>query len=512
MPSLATPHWLRRAAVRTALAVGVVVATIVVVPAQTTRPRARASGFQPNVIVFVTDDQTVGTWGAMPNTYRQIVQKGVEFRRGYVSNPLCCPSRAAILTGGYSHTTGVYSNRGNHGGFRAFYENGLESGTMASYLDATYQTALFGKYLNGYANYTADVLDVPGYVPPGWDEWQALYENNSKYYNYRLSVNGDLVKYENRPADFSTDVIGRRLRDWLDPSDGDGRDPSQPFFAYVAPASPHGPTLASSRYGDDERFLALPAYHSPAVDEADVRDKPTYIERLPRISDSGLRGLQIRWQHQFQSLYSFDRQIGRTMDSLRSQHLLANTLIIFLSDNGQTTGEHRWDYKLVPYERSVRVPFAIRYDRLGSGLVDDRNLVMNADVFSTVMDLTLGPTWVAPTPVDGLSLRGAISGTQTNPLRPSILLENRYYARNHHLSVPTYCGIRTPRWKYVVYSASAVDPTLVSGSEDHELYDLALDPFELRNVASKRPRVAARLRSKLAQLCVPTPPGWTVEW
>ena len=98
---------------------------------------------------------------------------------------------------------------------------------------------------------------------------------------------------------------------------------------------------------------------------------------------------------------------------MRAQHQLANTVIIFLSDNGQTFGDHRWRYKRVPYERSIWVPFAIRYDRLdGGSAIDRHDRVMSADVFATVMDLTLGPSWVAPTPVDGLSLRRAIAGTQ----------------------------------------------------------------------------------------------------
>ena len=486
---------------------------LAIVPACTARPVVHASTRHPNVIVFVTDDQTLGTWAAMPETLRRIVRKGVEFRRGYVSNPVCCPSRATILTGGYSHTTGVYSNGGRHGGFRAFFNNGMESRTLASYLDPAYETALFGKYLNHYSSYASQALDQPGYVPPGWDEWQAFYENNSEYYDYRLNVNGRIVPYGHRPSDFSTDVIGQRLRDWLDPTDGDGRDPSQPFFAYVTPAAPHGQELASRRYGDDERFLDLPTYRSPAVDEADVRDKPTYIRRLPRLGRAGLRQVQQRWMHQFQSLYSLDRQIGMTLDTLREQHLLADTAIMVISDNGQTTGEHRWRYKLVPYERSIRVPFVVRYDRIDGGTsVDEHSLVMNADVFATVMDLALGPGWETPTPVDGLSLRQAIAGTQTTPLRPAILLENLYYDRREHPSVPTYCGIVTRRWKYVVYSPPAADPTLVGGPEDHELYDLARDPFELRNVASQRPSIAARYRAKLAHLCDPRPPGWAVAW
>ena len=96
-------------------------------------------------------------------------------------------------------------------------------------------------------------------------------------------MNGRVIPYGSAPQDYSTDVVGARLRDWLDTSDGDGRDPTQPFFAYVAAFSPHGPADASVAYHDGQRFQDLPPYRSPAVNERDVSDKPSYIQALPRL-------------------------------------------------------------------------------------------------------------------------------------------------------------------------------------------------------------------------------------
>jgi len=465
----------------------------------------------PNILVIVTDDQTVGTWNAMPQTDHRIVQRGVDFTHAFASNPMCCPSRAAILTGGFSTHSGVYSNGGPYGGMRAFNENGDEQRSLGALLDPTYETAIFGKYLNGYAAYAKSGL-TRGYAPPGWDEWQVQYENNGAYYDYRLNVNGRIVRYGHTPKDYSPEVIGGRLRDWLDPSDGDGRDPSQPFFAMYTPFAPHGPPTPSARYGDDRRFANMPAFTSPALNEADVSDKPTYIRNLPLLGSKRLTSDQVAQRRPLEALYSVDRQIGLTLDQLKQQRVLHNTMIVVLSDNGTSMGEHRWTYKLVPYERSIGVPMAIRFDPLTrSPRVERRQLVTTADVFSTVMAVAR-PGWAPDWPVDGVSLTGLLAGPQPRPIRPAVLLQNLFLDRLGQVDVPTYCGIRTRRWKYVVYSPTPAEPALVDGRQDVELYDLRHDPYELHNIAGDRPLVAQRLRSELQRLCRPTPPGWSVRW
>ena len=119
--------------------------------------------FRPNIVLVLTDDQRWDTVSAMPNVTNRLVRPGVDFRNAFASNPLCCPSRVSILTGRYSHSTGVFSNRPPHGGFASFRDRA----TIATRLRAAgYRTAYMGKYLNGYANNT--------YVPPGWDRWLAF--------------------------------------------------------------------------------------------------------------------------------------------------------------------------------------------------------------------------------------------------------------------------------------------------------------------------------------------------
>ena len=134
---------------------------------QATSPRGaplHAPGGQSgpsNVVLILTDDQRWDTLWAMPTVTREIADRGITFANGFVSNPLCCPSRASILTGQYSHSTGVYTNHGGDlsGGFRAFRDRS----TIATWLhEVGYRTAMYGKYLNGY---------TASYVPPGWDTW-----------------------------------------------------------------------------------------------------------------------------------------------------------------------------------------------------------------------------------------------------------------------------------------------------------------------------------------------------
>ena len=128
---------------------------------------AAAAG-RPNILVIVTDDQRVETLAAMPHVRKELRADGSSFRNAFVPNSLCCPSRASILTGLHSHTTGVFDNVAPHGGFSAF-DDRLSIATVLD--DEGYRTAFFGRYLNGYVGATYDNWS---YVPPGWDRWFAV--------------------------------------------------------------------------------------------------------------------------------------------------------------------------------------------------------------------------------------------------------------------------------------------------------------------------------------------------
>ena len=151
--------------------------------ARRSRRSSRSPSIRPNVVLVVTDDQRADSMWVMPVVRRLIGGHGVRFSNAVVSNPFCCPSRATILTGLYSHRTRVYGNGGNTG-VGTFARSGAERVTIATALDrAGYRTGLFGKYLNDYDSRR------PATCPPGWDRWFIVLGENGAYFNYRTFDN-----------------------------------------------------------------------------------------------------------------------------------------------------------------------------------------------------------------------------------------------------------------------------------------------------------------------------------
>jgi len=445
-----------------------------------------ASPTKPNIILIVTDDQRFDSLFAMPHVSTELMQRGITFRRGFVSNPLCCPSRAAILTGGYSHTTGVYTN-GNSppepGGWQAFHDNGDEDGTIALALQkAGYRTALLGKYFNNY----------PGGVPPGWNVWASFagLKNGGAYYDYSLyekDVGGTRIEeYGSDPSDYSTTVLNNKAMTFLRST-----SPATPFFLYVAPFAPHGGIVPAP---SDKGSYA--GYRQPlpeSFNERDVSDKPSYIRVLDPIRK---REVRKQFRLQYEALQAVDRMVDHIVRYLASTGRLQDTAITFISDNGINRGEHRWEGKSVPYEESIRVPFVVRYDpmtgpRAGSA---SNAFVANVDLAPTFAELA------GDTPFQGV---GSVDGTSFVPLLDGSRYSTRSNLLLEHLHepiklVPSFCGLRTPGRLYVRYA---------SGFE--ELYRLDSDPHELRNVANQAPAEVAALRQITETECSPPPPGYT---
>lgn len=285
--------------------------------------RAQTSG-PPNIILIVTDDQRFDTLRVMPEVRRLLVARGMTLRRAIVTNPLCCPSRASIFTGRYSHTTGVYTNVAPIGGWSAFQPS--ESNTIATALhEAGYRTALIGKYINGYGGEAA-------YVPPGWDRWFAM-TGPGHFFNYTVyDDTRGFVRYGSRPKNYSTDVFRRQAVSFIQ-----GAPQGTPLFLVVTPFAPHAPAKAAPRH--EGTFASAPVRLGPAVNEADVSDKPTYIASRPVDSFSAVR---MRTRDQWESLLAVDELVSRIMTALADTGRQNNTLVIFTSDNGLSNREHRW--------------------------------------------------------------------------------------------------------------------------------------------------------------------------
>lgn len=434
-------------------------------------PRER--GDRPDVVQILTDDQRWDTLAEMPIVEEDLVGHGISFERGYVSNPLCCPSRASILTGRYSHSNGVYTNQNGqpYGGFRAFDDRS----TVATWLDeAGYRTAMLGKYFNGYEG---------PYVPPGWDRWFATYRNGA-FYDYLATDDGTVKTYGSDPTEYGTTVLAGEAVRFIESTPRD-----TPLFMYFAPHAPHEPAMPAP--GDRRAYTDLQPWRPRSYDEADVSDKPEYIRNQARLD--AVKGAQIDEfrRSQLASLMGVDRAVGTIVDTLEETDRLANTMIVFTSDNGMLWGEHRWGTKLVPYEESIHMPFVVRFDAMIPSPRTDDRLVLNIDLAPTFADLAN----VSTRREDGMSLVPLFGGEAT-PWRTDFLLEHMQHSTG---GVPTYCGVHSERYVYVRYRTG-----------EQELYDLERDPAQMANLVGHDgyARIRRELRQRLGELCDPPPTGY----
>jgi arylsulfatase A-like enzyme len=419
---------------------------------------------------------------AMPRTRALIGDRGVRFTRSIVSLSQCCPSRTTLLTGRYAHNHGVLSIVPPFGGF----ERLDSSETLAVWLQrAGYATVMLGKFLNRYG-----VRD-PREVPAGWTEWHALVDPATyRYYGYAFNDDGALTRFGEAAADYQTDVVTERAEEVVRRRAAS----DQPFFLWTAYLAPHngGPRepddppgtyspVPAPRHRNAFTHLRLPRRTS--FDEADVSDKPRGIRRRPRLAPARRAALREVVQQRRESLLAVDEGVERIVGALRDAGELDDTLIVFTSDNGYMTGEHRVATgKVLPYEPSIRVPLEMRGPGVAPGSRRSQ-LVWNGDIAPTILKAT-GAT--APWTTDGASLWPIIRDPAYDAHR-SILIESP----PRHSGAARFTGLRTRNALYVEH-----------GTGERELYDLRHDPAELRNLA-RRARVSARqgaLGRRLARL------------
>jgi N-acetylglucosamine-6-sulfatase len=429
---------------------------------------------RPNVLVIETDDQTRGSIRVMDNVRALIGDKGARFKHSFVNYSLCCPSRATFLTGQYAHNHHVVDNSPPDGGFSRF-ESLHANNNLAVWLqDAGYHTALIGKYMNGY--------DQRLLVPPGWSEWYA--SGNQAVYDYRLNENGTFVYYGYQPADFKQDVLTRKAVGFVNRR----APPARPFFLWLTYTAPHWGGLPDPNPPKNCRGTATPApRHAHAFDskplpkppnfnEPHVSDKPAAIRRHPLLNTDQIADIQRMYRCQLESLLSVDEGVKRVVQALVANRELANTLLIFTSDNGFFNGAHRiFREKQHIYEESIRVPLQMRGPGIPQG-VTIRRLAINADLAPTIVDVANATPGLV---MDGRSLIPVVQN-------PSIA-----QGRELLIEEPTFKAIRTPRYMYAEHN-----------SGEKELYDLQNDPFELqsRHNASLYASVKAQLAARLSQL------------
>jgi N-acetylglucosamine-6-sulfatase len=431
---------------------------------------AKPTVTQPNIVFILSDDQSIDSFphdpAPMPYLQAQtqdVTQPWVNFTNAFLETPMCCPSRATILSGQYSHHDGVENNTEG--------DQFDESTSLATWLhDGGYYTGLAGKYLNGYP------FDRGHYIPQGWDWWMGLEAGTAEalYYNYTLNENGVPVKYGSDPSDYQTDVLAGKAVDFINSAPA-----TQPFFLYLAPSAPHTPWTAAPRYIG--AFDGIAPTHNPDFNEKVVSDKPAWVQALPLLTRHDVRVRDYRRQQEYETLLAFDDAVRDVFTALQNRGALDNTVIIFMTDNGFSFGEHRWVGKACIYEECIRTPLYVRWG--GAIRHDDSHLVSNVDIAETIAELagvTPGRT------EDGMSFAPLL--TQTPTAWRTELLER--WASGGGSDVPPYWGLRTANFAY---------SELESG--EFELYDLtgahgSPDPWELHNIAGDP--AYAQIQARLA--------------
>lgn len=400
------------------------------------KTRAPSGGAKPppNVLLIVTDDQRIGTLDVMPALRRRMVGAGVNFKNAFATTPWCCPSRASIFTGQYSH---------NHGVHRADWRNMPHRESFQRYLDQSgYRTAIYGKFLNGW----------PGELPPPyWDRYSVFVPGGYSYYGATFSENGTARTVGTN----STRYVARKGTNFIGRAEADD---DQPWLLYLAPFAPHCPCVPQEKYAETE----LPEMtDTPATLEVNRDDKPRYVQEARA---SAGRVARVR-EGQLRTLLTVDDLVAQVFNQLAQSDEADNTLVFFVSDNGYLWGEHRLVQKSLPYTESIKVPMIMRWPAGGVRESVDRRLVANIDIAPTVLRAVGLPV---PDSVDGRSLLSDDKRTR--------ILTEAWGSQAYPWA--KWASIRTRSYQYVEYYEEGRGTDVLT----REYYDLDADPWQLRNL------------------------------
>jgi arylsulfatase A-like enzyme len=442
-------------------------------------------GPRPNIVFVLTDDLSMDLLRFMPEV-RALQRQGMTFHDYFVSDSLCCPSRASIFTGEFPHDTGVYTNTGAFGGIGGFYAHDDEMRTFNLALQrAGYRTAMMGKYLNGYLA-GPDRSPVPStYVPPGWNQWDVAGWGYPEF-NYLLNDNHSLELFGGQRSDYLTDVLARKGIGFVDAAARRGK----PFFLELATFAPHSPFVPAPRNASD--FPGLQAPRGPNFNVLPTH-APQWLAAHRPLTAKRIARIDRAFRRRAQSVEAVDQMVGAIERALNADGIAQNTYIVFSSDNGLHTGEYRlMPGKLTAFDTDIHVPLIVTGPGVPQGTTTDQ-MAENVDLAKTFAALA-GTTL----PSDGHSLVPLLADAAPAGWRDAVLVEHR----GSHLSVldpdfqqpssgspTTYEAMRTRGFLYVEYADG-----------EREFYDLRSDPFELHNLApwlsrSARRRLHAALRA-----------------
>jgi len=469
---------------------------------------------RPNIIVIISDDHTMQAIGAYGSTYEispnidKLAKEGVVLNRAFVTNSICAPSRAVLLTGKYSHINGHKDNLTKFDGSQDQYQKYLQK--------AGYQTAWIGKWHLESA-------------PQGFDYWKIM-PGQGAYYNTEF-INMDSSR--TKTDGYCTNIITDLATEWLDQV-----DKTKPFSLVVGHKATHriwAPDTSDLGAMDHIKFQLPVNFYDSYKGRIAAQDQDMSIEKTMQmgydlkmyddtarldgqyermnkaqrerffryynsirddLKKQDLSGKALtEWKYQrymrdyLSTAISLDRNIGRLMSYLEKNNLLENTLIVYTSDQGFYLGEHGWFDKRFMYEQSMRTPMIIRYPSLVKKGTTIDELVMNLDLAPTFLDLA-GLT--VPTQMQGKSilplLKEEVKGGQW---RKGVYYH--YYEHPGEHNVYRHFGIRTSRYKLIRFYGA---------KNFWELYDLEKDPLEMVNLYGNKKyrKQTAALKNELKGL------------
>jgi N-acetylglucosamine-6-sulfatase len=431
---------------------------------------APAPASRPNIVFILTDDLSMNLLPYMPNVLA-MEQRGLSFSHYFVSDSLCCPSRASIFTGNLPHDTRVFSNTGSGGGFQKFHARREEQNTFAVALqNAGYRTALMGKYLNGYLQLPRSARIPHNYVPPGWSEWDVAGWGYREYH-YDLNQDGAFRYYGGKPADYLTSVLTDKAVNFIDGS----ASTNTPFFLELATFAPHSPYTPARQ--DLGSFRGMRAPEPPSFDRLPA-NAPRWLARHRPLRKDQIRTINRVFRQRVQAVQAVDRLVGQIESTLTADGLADNTYLVFSSDNGLHTGQYRlMPGKLTAFDSDIRVPLIVDGPGVAAGA---RATAISENIDLAATFATIGGTSLTG---DGHSLTSLFSGVTPVDWRTAAVIEHHGpnlrgsdpdFQQGASGKPPTYEAMRTAWFLYVEYADG-----------EREFYDLRTDPFELHNLASQ---------------------------
>ena len=452
----------------------------------------------PNIIFIMSDDhafQAVSAYGHnlnnTPNIDR-LAKEGAIFNKGFVTNSICAPSRAVMLTGKHSFVNGKVDN------VQPF--NWDQSNFAKDLQNSGYETALIGKiHLKG--------------SPQGFDHWSVL-PGQGHYYNPKFIENGDTIQIEGHVTPITTNMT----LDWLK----NKRSKDKPFLLLYHQKAPHRNWMTEEKYltlfddktfdppanffdnyegmgtaakeqemqidghalwGHDFKFLVNPvtgkktnfnrelnrltdeqrekwlAAYTPKNDafrNANLNDRELGIWKFNRYLKDYLRTIQ-----------SIDDGVGEVLNYLDENNLSENTIVVYTSDQGFYLGEHGWFDKRFMYEESLRTPILMRYPKEIEKGTQVNELIQNLDFAPTFLDYA---GIEIPNDIQGESFRKIVSKTKSE-WRDAIYYTYYEYPSVH--MVKRHYGVRTDRYKLMHFYYDI---------DEWEMYDLKEDPSEMKNI------------------------------